>query len=158
MFAKRRVLVALSLLCLLVPGVEADAQSVDPVDVVMDAVVPTPPIAFIAIPPCRLADTRVGSGFTGPFGPPALIATIPRVFPVAGHCGIPPTAQAVSANVAVTNTAGTGFISAWPDGAPQPVPLVATLTFSPGQTIANAMIVVHVGYARPLVHCAPGRR
>jgi hypothetical protein len=32
---------------------------------------------------CRLADTR-GGAFTGPFGPPALVAPTPRVFPVAG--------------------------------------------------------------------------
>ncbi len=138
MLAKRPVFVALSLLCLLVPGVGAAAQGLGSEGPVMDAV-PTPPIAFIAITPCRLADTR-GNGFTGPFGPPALIATTPRVFPVAGFCGVPPTAQAVSANVTVTNTAGLGFISVWPDGSPQPVPLVATLNYSAGQTIANAMI------------------
>ncbi len=138
MLAKRCLVVASSLLCMLVPGIGSAAQTGDPDGVVMDAV-PTPPIAFIAITPCRLADTR-GNGFTGPFGPPSLIATTPRVFPVAGNCGVPLTAQAVSANVTVTNTAGLGFISVWPDGSPQPVPLVATLNYSAGQTIANAMI------------------
>jgi hypothetical protein len=59
---------------------------------------------------------------------------------MASNCGIPSTAQAVSANMAVTNTSGVGFISVWPEGAPQPVPLVASLNFAAGQTIANAVI------------------
>jgi len=105
-----------------------------------NATVPTPPIAFAAIHPCRLADTRAGSGFTGPFGAPALVALTPRVFPVAGYCGIPNTAQAVSANMAVTNTTGGGYLSVWPEGAAQPSPMVASLNYSQGQTIANAVI------------------
>ena len=64
----------------------------------------------------------------------------PRVFPIAGFCGIPATAQAVSANIAVTNTSGPGFISVWPGGAPQPNPLVASMNYSTGQTIANAVL------------------
>jgi hypothetical protein len=139
MLAKRRVVVALSLVCLVAPRGSVLARDASPTDVTSVAV-PTPPIAFVAVAPCRLADTRPGSGFTGPFGSPSLIATIPRVFPVASHCGLPPTAQVVSANVTVTNTAGTGFISVWPDGSPQPVPPVAALTFSAGQTISNALV------------------
>jgi hypothetical protein len=64
----------------------------------------------------------------------------PRVFPVAGNCGIPASAQAVSANMAVTNTSALGFISVWPEGAPTPSPLVASMNYSAGQTIANAVI------------------
>ena len=107
------------LLVCVVPAASAPAQSaVDAVDdalVALAVSVPTPPIAFVGIPPCRLADTR-GNGFTGAFGPPSMIAVTPRVFPVASHCGIPATAQAVSANLAVTNTSGVGFISVWPGG------------------------------------------
>src|SRR5204863_7672899 len=135
MFCKRHVFVGLVLVCFASPLTSAYAQGVsDPL-----AAVPTPPIAFVAIPPCRLADTR-GNGFTGAFGPPALAAQTPRVFPVAGHCGIPMTAQAVSANMAVTNTTGLGFISVWPEGATQPAPLVASMNYSAGQTIANAVL------------------
>jgi hypothetical protein len=101
--------------------------------------VPTSPIAFVGIAPCRLVDTR-GNGFTGPFGPPSMATQGARVFPVAGHCGIPATAQAVSANMAVTNTTATGFLSVWPEGAPQPAPLVASMNYSTGQTIANAVL------------------
>jgi hypothetical protein len=135
----RRALVVL--LAVVSPSMGAYAQS--PPDPVADALatVPTPPIAFVAIAPCRLADTRATSGFTGPFGPPSLAAVTPRVFPVAGHCGIPSTAQAVSTNLAVTNTTGNGHLSVWPEGAPPPTPLVSSMNYSAGQTIANAVIV-----------------
>jgi hypothetical protein len=128
MALRYRLLAAPLLLWLVSPGMGALAQGV-----------PTPPIAFVGITPCRLADTR-GNGFSGAFGPPTLAAQSPRVFPVAGNCGIPPSAQAVSANLAVTNTSGVGFISVWPEGAPQPVPLVASMNYAPGQTIANAVL------------------
>jgi hypothetical protein len=128
MALRYRLLAAPLLLWLVSPGMGALAQGV-----------PTPPIAFVGITPCRLADTR-GNGFSGAFGPPTLAAQSPRVFPVAGNCGIPPSAQAVSANLAVTNTSGVGFISVWPGGAPQPAPLAASLNYSAGQTIANAVL------------------
>src|SRR5262249_59888028 len=99
------------------PRASVVAQDAYPTDVTSVAV-PTPPIAFVAVAPCRLADTRPGSGFTGPFGAPSLIATIPRVFPVATHCGLPPTAQVRSANLTVTNTPSARLISVWPAGAP----------------------------------------
>jgi hypothetical protein len=140
MAQRHRLLAATLLLWLVLPGMGARAQSVSARVADVLAAVPTPPIAFVAIPPCRLADTRATSGFAGPFGPPALSALASRVFPVAGNCGIPGTAQAVSANMAVTNTSALGFISVWADGAPQPSPLVASMNFSAGQTIANAVI------------------
>jgi collagen triple helix repeat protein len=125
------------LLTLFLVTTEAGAQ-----DAVAEALtaVPTPPIAFVAIAPCRLADTRATSGFGGAFGPPSMVGQAFRFFPVASNCGIPATAQAVSANMAVTNTTGIGFISVWPGGDPQPNPQVASLNFSPGQTIANAVL------------------
>jgi hypothetical protein len=136
----RHVLGCLLVLSLVTPDPGARAEGVqDPVADALAAALPTPPIAFVAIPPCRLADTR-GNGFSGAFGPPSMVTQSPRVFPVAGHCGIPLSAQAVSANMAVTNTSAAGFLSVWPEGAPQPVPLVASMNYSAGQTIANAVI------------------
>jgi hypothetical protein len=139
MALRHRFLAAPLLLWLVSPGIGARAQSVfDPVAAAL-AAVPTPPIAFVGIAPCRLADTR-GNGFSGAFGPPQMATQNPRVFPVAGHCGIPLSAQAVSANMAVTNTSAAGFLSVWPEGAPTPSPLVASMNYSAGQTIANAVI------------------
>ena len=116
MLSKRQVFGGLVLLCFLSPGTSAYARTApDPVTDALNAVpnaLPTAPIAFIAIAPCRLADTR-GNGFTGPFGPPSMIANASRIFPVAGNCGIPATAQAVSFNMAVTNTAAAGQSRCW---------------------------------------------
>jgi len=103
--------------------------------------IPTAPISFVAIQPCRLVDTRgTGGVFTGPFGPPALVALTPRMFPIAGYCGIPSTAQAVSGTLTVTQTEGAGWVAVWPDGSPQPSPLVSSINFAAGQTTNNALI------------------
>ena len=102
--------------------------------------VPTPPIALVAIEPCRLADTRASQSFPHPFGPPSLVAFTPRVVPVAGYCGIPNTAQAVVINVTAVNPTGQGWISLWPGGYPVPAQPTSRLNYSPGQTIANTTV------------------
>jgi hypothetical protein len=94
--------------------------------------------AFVGLTPCRLADTR-GNGFADPFGPPALVTGAPRDFPLQGQCGIPATAAAVSLNVTATNTQGAGFLLLYPQGALQP--LVSTLNYLAGETVANAALV-----------------
>jgi Chaperone of endosialidase len=100
--------------------------------------VPTVPLAFTGIMPCRIADTR-GNGFTGAYGPPALSAGASRNFVLIGQCGISAAAQAVSLNITVTNTQGPGFILIYPEGGAQPA--VSTLNYVAGQTIANAAVV-----------------
>ena len=100
--------------------------------------VPTPPLHFVGITPCRLVDTR-GNGFTGAYGPPVLTQGVPRNFVLTGRCGISATAQAVSLNVTVTNTQGPGFILIYPQGSAQPT--VSTLNYVAGQTVANAAVV-----------------
>jgi hypothetical protein len=100
--------------------------------------VPTPPLPFTGINPCRIADTR-GNGFIGTYGPPPLVAGVPRSFTLTGQCGIAGTAQAVSLNVTVTNTQGAGHIVIYPQGGVQPT--VSTLNYVGGQTIANAAVV-----------------
>src|SRR5512141_2612314 len=82
--------------------------------------IPTGPLQFVGITPCRLLDTR-GNGFSGPWGPPFLPAGLPRNFPIAGRCGIPTSAQAVSANLGVTLTQGPGFLLIHPQGGARPV-------------------------------------
>ena len=57
-------------------------------------------LVFIAITPCRVVDTRAqgGSGKTGGFGPPSLVADQARVIPVpSSNCGVP-VAAAYSMN------------------------------------------------------------
>ena len=98
----------------------------------------TNPLPFVGLAPCRLLDTR-GNGFSGPYGPPSLAAAVKRDFPLAGQCGIPLGAGAVSLNVTVTNTQGPGFIKIYPQGGSAPV--VSTLNYVAGETIANAAVV-----------------
>lgn len=97
-----------------------------------------PALPFFTLAPCRVADTR-GNGFTGPFGLPFMPGGAPRDFPIAGQCGIPAGAKAVSFNFTVTDTAGPGFLAVYPQGTPYPG--ISTLNYLGGQTVANAAVV-----------------
>jgi hypothetical protein len=97
------------------------------------------PLPFIAITPCRVADTR-GNGFTGAYGPPALAANATRSFTITGQCGIPVSAAAVSFNFAALNVGAGGDLRVFPAGAG--VPLVSTLNYNANTpNIANAAVV-----------------
>jgi hypothetical protein len=94
-----------------------------------------PPLQFVPVTPCRIADTR---NATGAFGGPELAAAAARTFNVPqSGCGIPSTAVAYSLNVTVVPIASLGYLSIWPAGAAQPV--VSTLN-SDGRVKANATI------------------
>jgi hypothetical protein len=65
---------------------------------------PPPAVAeFHTLPPCRLVDTRAAQA-------PALAASERRVFPVAGVCGVPPSATSVAVNVTAVGAAGPGHL------------------------------------------------
>src|SRR5258706_5998006 len=97
------------------------------------------PLPFIAVTPCRVADTR-GNGFTGQYGPPALAANATRSFTIAGQCGIPASAAAVSFNFAALNVGSAGDLRVFPAGGG--VPLVSTLNYNANTpNIANAAVV-----------------
>ena len=98
-----------------------------------------PALPFIAVTPCRIADTR-GNGFTGQYGPPSLVANATRSFTILGQCGIPASAAAVSFNFAALNVGGTGDLRVFPAGGG--VPLVSTLNYNANTpNIANAAVV-----------------
>jgi hypothetical protein len=94
-----------------------------------------PPLPFIPLTPCRLVDTRGGAPLTGGFLPPATV----RSYTITGICGLPVGAQAVSLNATVTNPAGPGFLTLYPQGGT--FPPVSTLNYLAGQTIVNAAVV-----------------
>jgi hypothetical protein len=105
----------------------------------------TPPIAlpFIAIPPCRVADTRVAS-FPPGFGPPSLVGGAARTFDLPGQCGLPTEALAYSLNLTVVPPAHPpfSFLSIYPTGGSRPP--VSTLNWgAPGTSSVyfNAAIV-----------------
>src|SRR5262249_10297923 len=80
------------------------------------------PLRFIPVTPCRIMDTRSGSGFTGPFGPPSLSTNTTRTMPIpAGDCGIPTTAKAYSLNATVVPHGFLDFLTLWPTGLSRPL-------------------------------------
>lgn len=102
---------------------------------------PSSNLPFVAIAPCRLADTRDGT-FPAGYGPPFLTAGGVRTFTFSGRCGIPAGVDAVAANLTAVNTLGAGFIATFPTGTAMPTPLVSSLNYSStGQTVANAAII-----------------
>jgi endosialidase-like protein len=104
---------------------------------------PTSALPFFAIQPCRIVDTR-GNGFTGAYGPPAMVANASRDFDLnsAAHCpGIPVNAEAYSINVTVTQTTGLGDVRLWPTGSPPAVPVSTQNWPTAGLSLANAAIV-----------------
>ncbi|MEO6326718.1 MAG: hypothetical protein ABIT01_13275, partial [Thermoanaerobaculia bacterium] len=62
-------------------------------------------LGFYPVIPCRVADTR---NAPGPAGGPALPANGSRTFAVAGSCGVPALARAVTGNVTVVSPAAPG--------------------------------------------------
>ena len=94
-------------------------------------------LAFYPVTPCRLADTRQG---TGAFAGPALAASVRRTFPVpSGACGIPASARAYALNFTALPNEPLGFLSAWPEGSPQPGS--STLNAPSGAATSNLAIV-----------------
>ncbi|HSD66742.1 MAG TPA: FG-GAP-like repeat-containing protein [Vicinamibacteria bacterium] len=91
---------------------------------------------YYTVAPCRVVDTRNAAGPTG--GGP-LSAGAARTFPVAGRCGIPAWAKAVSLNVTVTQPSTAGHLRLFPGGTA--VPQVSTLNFVAGLTRANNAVV-----------------
>ena len=88
--------------------------------------------SFYTLTPCRVIDTRNASG---PYGGPALGANTQRDFTMAGRCGIPTTARAVSANVTVTQGSAAGALKLFPSGIT--VPVATVINYRGGQTRAN---------------------
>ena len=94
-------------------------------------------LAFYPATPCRVADTRYGSG---PFAGPSLTAGQTRSFTVPqSACAIPSTAKAYSLNMTVVPPGSLEYLTAWPTGQAQPN--VSTLNALQGQIAANAAIV-----------------
>jgi hypothetical protein len=99
------------------------------------------PLAFVAMTPCRVVDTRASQAFPAPFGPPSISAGSARTFPLQSSttCSIPAAALACSLNITVVPAGPTGFITAYPTG--QSLPLAATLVWSGGSITSNAAVV-----------------
>ena len=90
-------------------------------------------VPYYTVTPCRIVDTR---GATGPTGGPALPAGgLDRAFVLAGSCGIPSGATAVSANLTAVSPPAGGTLEVYRgDGAPAGI---ASISFNAGKTRAN---------------------
>jgi hypothetical protein len=98
-----------------------------------------PGVAFVAVQPCRIVDTR-DSAFPPGYGTPSLTQGLPRNFDLNnGPCTGIPAVAAYSLNLTVTNTQGLGFLIVYPQGGSQPN--VSTLNYVIADTVANAAIV-----------------
>jgi hypothetical protein len=108
------------------------------------------PLAFYAIVPCRLLDTRLARGV---FGGPGLIAGTGRKVPVPdGSCGIPHGAAAYSMNLLAIPRGPLGWLNAWATG--EPMPVVSVLNAPTGVATANAAII-RAGYDGSITLLAP---
>jgi hypothetical protein len=101
------------------------------------------PLPFIAITPCRVADTR-GNG--APIQGGIFSNSEARDWTVGGVCGIVQAAQAISVNITVTGSPPTipqgAFLLAWATGDPPPPGgITAIMTYGPTQTISNAAVI-----------------
>jgi hypothetical protein len=87
---------------------------------------------YYTVAPCRLLDTRVS-------GQPLVAPGPPRVIPVGGACGIPPTARAVAANLTVVAPTAAGFVSAYPADFAHAT--VSSINFGAGAVRANGGVL-----------------
>ena len=91
------------------------------------------PLVFVAIPPCRVLDTRqAGQG-------PPLNANSVRTVSLDSTCMTPGGVQAYSLSFGVILPPADGFLTAWPHGGPQPT--ISQVNFLAGEVIANAAIL-----------------
>ena len=86
---------------------------------------------FIAVTATRLLDTRAARA--------RVASGEARTLTVAGVGDVPPTATAVVVTLTVTDATGDGFVAVFPSG--RPMPMVSSVNYVTGQTIANLATV-----------------
>jgi hypothetical protein len=100
-------------------------------------------MSFMPVTPCRIIDTRGGVP-APPFAGGVFAAAESRDYQfssAAAPCnGLPAGARGFSINVTVANTTGPGFLAIYPRNG-KPSPLVSTINYVAGQSIANAASV-----------------
>jgi Zn-dependent metalloprotease len=85
---------------------------------------------FYTVTPCRVIDTRT----TTPLTPGST-----RNLPVAGLCGVPPTAKAISANITAVAPTNQGYLTLFAGGTARPE--VSTVSFQAGVTRSNSALI-----------------
>jgi N-acetylneuraminic acid mutarotase len=111
---------------------------------------PPPPTDFNTVTPCRVFDTRELGGPT--LGAPLTCGT-EWAFTVAGECGVPSSAKAVSLNLTGTKSTAQGNLRLFASGTP--TPLVSSLNYVAGQTRANNAVIPLGTGGQISVLCSP---
>jgi hypothetical protein len=99
------------------------------------------PYDTFTVPPCRIVDTRnVGGAISGNGSRHFLVAGTFESQGGSTDCGVPfVAAKGVFINIVAASPSGHGHLTVYPY--PLPLPLASTLNFSPGQNIANGVMV-----------------
>ena len=92
---------------------------------------PASSAAYVSVQPCRLADTRLSSGF-------ARLDALTIQVAARGICGIPANATSLALTLTVDRPQGAGYLTAWP--ANQTRPTASNVNFNSNQIRANSSI------------------
>lgn len=100
---------------------------------------PTSELLYVAVPPCRIADTRKGGGLIGGGSTRTFHVTGTSGFAPAGGtsggCGIPAGASAAAISVTGTGSTGSGFMTVFAQGGSRPN--VSQVSFTRGQNVST---------------------
>jgi uncharacterized repeat protein (TIGR01451 family) len=106
-----------------------------------DTDVVVPGLSYYTVTPCRAVDTRGGGAA---IGGPVLQAKETRTLALAGTCGVPADAKALSLNLTATQPTTNGHLRLFVAGGP--LPNTSTLNYTGGLTRAvNAIIGLNAG-------------
>jgi hypothetical protein len=83
---------------------------------------------FFLLAPCRILDTRGGA----PVPANGVLNLV-----VTGKCAVATGATAVAVNVTAVSPASSGFVTLYPGPANTVRPVVSTINYTPGRTLAN---------------------
>jgi hypothetical protein len=101
-------------------------------------------LPYYTVLPCRVLDTRAGSGLPAGYGPPSIAGGgTQRSFVLAGQCGIPAEAGAVLINATVWAPTTVGDLRVFPAGVA--TPLVSTLNWEPNILALANLAIVQLG-------------
>jgi hypothetical protein len=92
---------------------------------------PAASAAYVSVQPCRLADTRINSGFVR-------LDTLTIQVPARGICGVPANATSLALTLTVDRPDAAGYLTAWP--ADQARPNASNVNFGGSQIRANSSI------------------
>jgi hypothetical protein len=106
------------------------------------------PMAFYAVEPCRVFDTRTGAQggalVTNTLEPPPpappVASSVVRLFQVRGICSIPAEAAVVVYNLTIVAQPFPGHVTLYASGTNTPV--ASSLNFSANQTVANGGVAI----------------